>query len=167
VQSSPSANTGKLTLFFKGDLEHTGFDNMNFWDGNRIAVGEDRGDTLHGQGNGGNGALDSGWLIDTRKDYSNPANKAVRFLAEGRDPSATIDSGLLGTSGFVNEGDNEITGIHISDGDADRDGILGAKIPHPFRDGWRVFYTQQHGDNTTYEIIAEKRHDGRDWDDDD
>jgi hypothetical protein len=32
-------------------------------------------------------------------------------------------------------------------------GILGAKKPKPFNDGWRVFYTQQHGDNITYEII--------------
>jgi hypothetical protein len=27
--------------------------------------------------------------------------------------------------------------------------LLGAKVPLPFRDGWRVFYTQQHGDNVT------------------
>ncbi len=31
-------------------------------------------------------------------------------------------------------------------------GVLGAKPPTPFRSGWRVFYTQQHGDNTTWEI---------------
>jgi len=27
--------------------------------------------------------------------------------------------------------------------------LLGAKIPEPFEDGWRVFFTQQHGDNFT------------------
>jgi hypothetical protein len=28
------------------------------------------------------------------------------------------------------------------------------KIPHPWRpdDRWRSFYTQQHGDNVTYEV---------------
>ena len=92
-------------------------------------------------------------LFDVRKDYFNPANQPIRLMAQGRDPSATIDSGLLVTTGFKNEGDNEITGIHVSDGDPSPDGLLGAKIPHPFRDGWRVFYTQQHGDNVTYEVI--------------
>ena len=72
--------------------------------------------------------------------------------------------------GFQNDGDNEITGIHVSDGDAGIGGLLGAKIPRPFRDGWRVFYTQQHGDNVTYEIVRapragdEARHGDRDDD---
>jgi hypothetical protein len=60
-------------------------------------------------------------------------------------------------NGFQNDGDNEITGIHISDGDPTVHGILGAKNPHPFRNGWRVFYTQQHGDNITYEIIPARQ----------
>ena len=37
-------------------------------------------------------------------------------------------------------------------------GLLGAKRPEPFEDGWRVFYTEQHGDNITYEIIPAPRH---------
>jgi hypothetical protein len=75
-------------------------------------------------------------------------------MAQGRDVSATIDSALgsIAGNGFQNDGDNEITGIHISDGDPTVDGILGAKRLRPFRGGWRVFYTQQHGDNITYEI---------------
>ena len=99
-------------------------------------------------------------------NYANPANQPVRILALGRDTSATIDSALSGSSGFQNEGDNEITGIHISDGDPGIDGLLGAKGPRPFHDGWRVFYTQQHGDNYTWEIIPSGlRH--HDDDDDD
>ena len=86
---------------------------------------EDRGDGLHTDAN----AFDSGWLLDVDKDYSNPANQPVRIIALGRDPSATIDSGLAGTAGFQNEGDNEITGIHVSDGDPSPHGILGAKRP--------------------------------------
>ncbi len=35
VQSSPSANTGKLTLFYEGDQAHTGFDNVAFLSGTR------------------------------------------------------------------------------------------------------------------------------------
>ena len=163
TQADPSSDGGKLTLFFKGDLEHAAFDNIVFWDRNRIAAVEDRGDSLHADGK----ALDSGWLIDTRKNYADPGSRPARFLAQGRDPSATIDASLLGSAGFINDGDNEITGIHVSDGDPSVGGILGTKIPRPFRDGWRVFYTQQHGDNVTYEIIGAKNRDGRDrgWDD--
>jgi hypothetical protein len=160
-QSNPSASSGKLTLFFNGNLEHAAFDNCAFLDENRIIFVEDRGDGLHAQGN----ALDSGWMFDARKDYSNPANKPVRVIAEGRDPSATIDSGLQGTSGFQNEGDNEITGIHVSDGDPTVNGLLGAKTPRLFKDGWRAFYTAQHGDNVTWEIVPAPKRDG-DRDDD-
>ena len=71
-------------------------------------------------------------------------------------PPATLDNMLsaLG-NGFHNDGDNEITGIHVSDGDPGIGGILGAKDPEPFRDGWRLFWTQQHGDNVAWEILAE------------
>jgi hypothetical protein len=58
---------------------------------------------------------------------------------------------------FPNEGDNEITGIHVSNGDPSIDGLLGRQTPHPFNDGWRVFWTQQHGDNVTFEIRPEMR----------
>ena len=163
TQSSPSADTGKLTLFFRGDLQHTAFDNLAFFDADRMIAVEDRGETLHTQGN----ALDSGWLLDARVDYSSGSASPVRIIAQGRDPSATIDAQLLGTAGFINDGDNELTGIHVSDGDPDVNGILGAKIPRPFKDGWRVFYTQQHGDNVTYEIVRQHRAGHRHGDEDD
>jgi hypothetical protein len=157
VQSHPSATSGKLSLFFKGDLQHTAFDNVAFWDANRIVFAEDRGDTLHADAN----ALDSAWLLDVRSNYANPSNQPVRILAQGRDALATLDSQFLGTSGFQNDGDNELTGIHVSDGSPRLDGLLGAKIPRPFEDGWRVFYTQQHGENVTWEVLpATARHDG-------
>jgi hypothetical protein len=149
TQSHPSADVGKLTLFYKGDVVHTGLDNVAFWDEHHIVFVEDAGDGLHSQRN----ALDSAWMFDLRVDYSKVTNQPIRIIAEGRDPSATIDSGLLGTAGFQNEGDNELTGIHVSDGDASIHGLLGAKTPHPFKGGWRVFYTQQHGDNATWEIL--------------
>jgi hypothetical protein len=153
-QSSPSADHGLLTLFFKGDVAHTGLDNVAFWSDHELIFVEDAGDGLHSQRN----AFDSAYLFDVRLDYSDPSNEPVRILALGRDASATIDSGLaaLSGSGFQNEGDNEITGIHISDGDPGVGGLLGAKRPRPFHDGWRVFYTQQHGDNFTWEIIPSK-----------
>jgi hypothetical protein len=80
----------------------------------------------------------------------------VRVLA-GRDASATIDSALgdAKTPGFVNDGDNEITAIHISDGDPSAAGLLGIKAPRPFTHGWQVFWTQQHGDNVIWEVIPD------------
>jgi len=140
---------GLLSLVYNGDVVHSGFDNCAFWDANRIVFVEDAGDTLHGQRN----ALDSAWLIDLNTNYSHSANQPARVLAEGRDASATLDSQFGGLPGYQNEGDNEITGWHQSDGDPSVNGLLGAKIPTPFRNGWRLFYTQQHGDNFTWEIV--------------
>ena len=140
---------GVLSLVYNGDVVHSGFDNCGFWDANRIVFVEDAGDTLHSQRN----ALDSAWLIDLNANYANPAVQPARILAEGRDASATLDSQFSGLPGYQNEGDNEITGWHESDGDPTVGGLLGAKIPTPFRNGWRVFYTQQHGDNVTWEIV--------------
>ncbi len=155
TQGSPSADTGKLSLFYLGDAAHSGFDNVTFWSRDEIVFVEDAGDKLHSQRN----ALDSGYLFDVRKNYAEPTNQPLRFLAQGRDASATVDSDLSASSsnGFQNDGDNEITGFHVSDGDASVDGLLGAKSPHLFRDGWRAFYTQQHGDNITYEILRAKK----------
>ena len=146
----PGSDKGKLRLFYRGDQEHAGIDNVTFLSKSKIAFVEDAGDTLHTQRN----ALDSAWLFDAGADYSQPGAPApVRFIAEGRDPSATLDS-AGGPLVAGNEGDNEITGIHASDGDPSRWGILGAKTPRVFRDGsWRLFWTQQHGDNTTWEVF--------------
>jgi hypothetical protein len=144
-----SANEGELSLLYLGDVAHTGLDNCAFWTKDFIGFVEDAGDGLHASRN----ALDSAFLFDVRADYSDPKNVPLRILAEGRDPSATIDSALSGSPGFNNEGDNEITGLQVSNGDAGRGGILGAATPRPFHDGWRVFYTAQHGDNVTWEII--------------
>jgi len=118
---------------------------VTFFSANQIAFVEDAGDTLHTQRN----ALDSAYMFDITADYSH-GQQPTRFIAEGRDASATLDSELSGTG---NEGDNEITGIHVSDGDPGVGGILGAKIPDFGHDGWRWFWTQQHGDNFTFEVL--------------
>jgi hypothetical protein len=147
VQANPSAAAGKLQLLFRSGAATSSFDNLQFAGRNDLVAVQDAGDTLHGQLN----ALDSGFMFDLGVDYSNTANKPLRWLAEGRDPSATIDAANAGFG--KNDGDNEITGVHVSDGDPGVGGILGAKTPKPFTGGWRVFYTQQHGDNPTYEVV--------------
>jgi hypothetical protein len=159
TQEWPGADEGHLRLFYLGDVYHSGLDNVAFWDRNHIVFVEDAGDTLHTQRN----ALDSAYLFDVRKDYSDPRAQPIRIIAEGRDASATIDSAYSAAgNGFQNEGDNEITGIHVSNGDPGVEGLLGASTPRPFRDGWRVFWTQQHGDNNTWEILPAA---GFRWDD--
>jgi len=147
TQRSGSSSTGKLSLFYEGNESVAGLDNVAFLSRNLISFVEDAGDGLHSQRN----ALDSAWVFDVTKDYSTGI-QPLRWLAEGRDPSATLDSA---NGGFgKNEGDNEITGIHVSDGDPTENGILGAKTPS-LKQGsskWRWFYTQQHGDNFTWEV---------------
>jgi hypothetical protein len=159
TQSGPGANTGKLTLFFLCNENVTGLDNVGFLSANKVTFVEDAGDTLHQQRSddtrahvpGINAGLDSGWVFDVNTNYANPENKPVRWLAQGRDASAALDSAFGGFG--KNEGDNEITGVHVSDGDTATNGILGAKVPQLFRAGWRWFYTQQHGDNYLFEVV--------------
>jgi hypothetical protein len=146
TQRNPGADSGKLTMFYKADAEHASFDNLAFLSRTQVAFVQDMGDGLHTTV-----GLDSGFVFDTNTNYSNPANKPVRWLAEGRDASATIDSAFGGFG--KNEGDNEITGSHVSDGDPTSRGILGAKVPDLRDPAWRWFYTQQHGDNSTYEVV--------------
>jgi hypothetical protein len=147
-QSRPGASSARLSIFYRCDGTRAGFDNTAFLSHDLITFVEDAGDTLHGQRN----ALDSGWVLDVTQDYSDPSNQPVRWLAEGRDPSATIDSAAGGFG--KNDGDNEITGTEVSDGDPTVHGILGANSPHLFQDKeWRFFYTEQHGDNRTYEVV--------------
>ena len=146
TQSHPGASTAHLSIFYRCDGTRAGFDNTTFLSRNLITFVEDAGDTLHGQRN----ALDSGWVLDVTEDYSDPSSQPVRWLAEGRDPSATIDAAAGGFG--KNDGDNEITGSILSDGDTSVHGLLGEDEPDLF-DGWRFFYTQQHGDNPTFEVV--------------
>jgi hypothetical protein len=147
VQSDPSASTGRLELFYEGNQHVAGLDNTAFLSRDKVTFVEDAGDTLHGQRN----ALDSGFVFDLNTDYANRRNQPTRWLAEGRDIPATLDAA---NGGFgKNDGDNEITGTQVSDGDPSPNGILGAKIPNLFSGGWRWFWTQQHGDNQTFEVL--------------
>ena len=147
---------GRLSLFYEGNQKVAGLDNIQFLSRDVLLAVEDAGDTLHMQRK----ALDSGYAFDVTVDYSNTDNQPIRWLAEGRDPSATLDS--AGGGFGKNDGDNEITGAHVSDGDSSIQGILGAKLPHFGHDGWRWFWTQQHGDNITWEVLPASRSDRED-----
>ncbi len=148
-QATADAAEGVLSIVFRGDANHTGLDNLAFSSANNLMVGEDAGDKLHSQRK----AFDSAFIIDVSKDYS-AGLEPVRFLAIGRDKSATIDSKLADAkdTGFQNSGDNEITGLIVSDGDASVQGLLGVKAPNLADKSWRMLFTQQLGDNTTIEM---------------
>jgi len=149
VQVSNTADEGTVSIVYRGNKDRAGFDNIQFASADTLFVVEDAGDKLHSQRK----FLDNGYALDLTQDYSK-GGEPVRFLAEGRDASATIDSALSAgkDTGFQNSGDNEITGIHVSDGDASAAGLLGAKVPNLADKAWRVFFHQQHGDNRLIEL---------------
>jgi hypothetical protein len=153
VRLAPNRATGTINLYELGDAAHAAFDNLAFLDGSTLLAGEDRGDALHTQLN----RLDSIWAFDVDGSPSN----AKRFVALGRDPASETDSNLgalpcIATNScgftFQNEGDNEPTGAYVSDGDTSAGGLLGTKNPDKH---WRVFFTQQHGENHVWEVKRE------------
>jgi hypothetical protein len=145
------ADDAKVKTIVLGDATHASFDNVAFLDKSTLLATEDRGDTLHQQLN----ALDSLWSFDITKPLAKINADAQRLVAQGRDPAASADAALHDQtpSGTHNDGDNELTGIHVSDGSTQPGGILGAYDPGK-TPGVRIFVTGQHGANRTYEITA-------------
>jgi hypothetical protein len=74
----------------------------------------------------------------------------------GRDRAAELDAalGAAGTPGFQNEGDNEPTGLHVSNGSTAIGGMPGTldNLENP-----RAFLTRQHGENVLWEIVKQNR----------
>ena len=155
------SNNGALRTIALGDQTHNSFDNTTFLDAETLLVGEDRGDGLHQQLN----ALDSLWSYDITESLSDINGSAKRLVAEGRDPEATKDAANHEATPPVtdqNDGDNEVTGNFVSDGATSVAGLLGAADPGSQK-GVRIFFTQQHGQNVTYEInprSSKRRHGG-------
>jgi hypothetical protein len=86
---------------------------------------------------------------------TSPGAAPVRLIALGRDSASTVDAHLsdAATPGYQNEGDNEPTGLHVSDGDPTLGGLIGTHEPDPAKVRW--FLTQQHGLNRVYEITGD------------
>ena len=96
-----------------------------------MLAAEDRGDKLHSELN----RMDSIWAYTT--DGSQPP---LRFVALGRDSIAET------------RGDNEPTGVHVSNGSTaptEQPGTIDNLV------GARGFFTQQHGKNQLWEILPE------------
>ncbi len=141
VDLGPNREAGKISIFVLGTRTRNSFDNLTFTTNRLLLAAEDRGDKLHQQLN----AFDSIWAFDT--EQTNP--HGIRVLALGRDRLAQADAafGGAGTPGFQNDGDNEPTGLHFSDGK----GLPGMPLPES---GSVLFFTQQHGENNLYQIIG-------------
>jgi hypothetical protein len=137
------ADTGTVKNIVLGDETHNSFDNITFVDKDTFLTTEDRGDTLHNQA----GALDSVWSFDLGKGHAEINAGARRLVALGRDLEA------------ASSGNNEPTGVFVSDGSTTQTGLLGAEDPAE-QHGVRIFLTQQHGMNQTYEITAPERDKG-------
>jgi len=127
---------GTISLLYLGDSVHNSFDNLTFIDNFTVVATEDRGDSLHGQLN----TLDSIWAFDVRK----PGTPPQRFVALGRDPESLADAQATG------DGDNEPTGLIVSDGSPTVGGLLYKQVK-PNASRW--FFTQQHGENVVWEIV--------------
>jgi hypothetical protein len=144
------ANTGKVRTILNGDATHAAFDNLAYLDSDTLLVAEDRGDTLHTQLN----ALDSLWSFDTTKPLGEITGDGLRLEAQGRDAEAAADVAKKEAVPAIpdqNDGDNEVTGILVSNGAISIGGILGREDPSEF-EATRIFVTQQHGENVTNEI---------------
>ncbi len=81
-QSGPSADDGRLSLFYGGDQAHTGLDNIAFFDRDHVSAVEDASDTVHAQ----RGAFDSGYLFDVEASARHPAG-----AVPGRGPRPVRD----------------------------------------------------------------------------
>jgi hypothetical protein len=152
------ADSGWVQTIVNGDAQHSAFDNVAFLDKRTVLVAEDRGDTLHKQLN----FLDSLWAFDLRQPLSSIGVNGQRVEAQGRDAESFADVQKKEATPPVadqNDGDNEVTGIHVSDGSTSIGGILGGDDPSKGR-GTRIFVTQQHGANITQELTAKDGHHG-------
>jgi hypothetical protein len=132
VDLTADRNSGNISIFVLGTPEQSSFDNLSWADDHTLIAAEDRGDGLHAQLN----RLDSIWSYTT--DGSEPP---LRLVALGRDRIAET------------HGDNEPTGLHVSNGSTAADGQPGT-LQNLM--GARGFFTQQHGENTVYEILKTK-----------
>jgi Bacterial protein of unknown function (DUF839) len=148
LRQSPHSNRAKVRLLAAGDAQHSSFDNITWADSSHVVAAEDRGDTLHKQLD----TLDSAWVYDV-----NDPTAPTRLLAEGRDPLAERDAAHIdaATPGFQNEGDNEVSGLSISDGRTSIAGLLGRTL-RPRKVRW--LFTQQHGANVLWQIVRSPGH---------
>ena len=96
-QPGPGAAHGTLSMVYRGNEMHTGFDNVSFSSANTALVAEDAGDTLHTQRN----AFDSLWAIRTDVNYGAPTHRrrsgCCTSAGTHRPPSTPASQGWTAT----------------------------------------------------------------------
>ena len=150
------ADTATVKAVVVGDQTHASFDNVTFLD--RKTVLTHRGPRRHPAPAGQRARL----ALVLRHHEAAGQDQRRRQAADrpGRDPEATGDIAIKEpappTPLTHNDGDNELTGVHVSDGSTSAGGILGAEVPPmpAATSPWRIFVTGQHGPNITYEIVG-------------
>jgi Collagen triple helix repeat (20 copies) len=148
---SSGAGTATVRTIIPGTTEQNSFDSITFLDKDTLLVGEDRGDALHAQYN----ALDSTWSFDLTQPFAKQPETAERLIAQGRDPESTDDVNKKEATPPVadqNDGDNEVTGVLVSNGISSVSSVFGTEDPGK-QAGAKAFYTGQHGANATYMLV--------------
>ena len=134
---SPSARQrARCALFYRGDAAHAASTTSPSWRRDTVVVVEDAGDSAaHAS------ATRSTPATCSTSTPTTPPGAPAGALSSPRaaTPSATIDSALCAAApGFQNDGDNEITGIHVSDGDPTAAACSAPRCPTAVpTDGWR------------------------------
>ena len=135
-----------LTPFFIGNKTHTGLDNIQFPPHDQLARG--RGRRRHSARPAERARLRLGVRPRRRLRRGRPP----RWLAEGRDSSATRrHSTARASAKRRRQRDHRYP---RSNGD-NRSGVPAPRSRTLTDKHWRWFYTQQHGDNLTYELLYE------------
>ena len=151
------ADSATVKALVVGDQAHASFDNVAFLDKRTVLLTEDRGETLHQQAN----ALDSLWSFDITKPLNQANADAKRVIAQGRDPEATGDIAIKEpappTALTHNDGDNELTGIHVSDGSTSPSGILGSELPNN-AGAWQPMADLRHRPARGEHHLRDRRH---------
>ena len=129
---APAATPASCRSSTCGDVVHTGLDNIAFWDDEPRSCSSRTPATActpSATRSTRPGSSTCGRLLEPGDQ---PARGCSRRVATRRPRSTPRLGGRR--HGFQNEGDNEITGFHVSDGDPTTRGILGAKLPQPLHD---------------------------------
>ena len=131
TQHGPSADRGTLRLVYQGDQDTRQPRQRAFLARDKVRVRRGRGRRAARPAQRAGLRLRRSTPTSTTRAGAQP----VRFLAEGRD--ALGDDRLrprrAEDTGFQNEGDNEITGIHVSDGDPTAGGTARRQGPDALR----------------------------------
>ena len=143
VQSSPSADTGKLSVFFKGTQPVTGLDNINFLSKNQLGVSRTLATGCTRRATHSTRPTRSTSPPTTRTRRTSRSGGSQRDATLRRRSTRRPAASARTMETTSSPACSSRTAIPASDG------LLGAKTPNFGNGSWRWFYTQQHGDNTT------------------